>query len=309
VPEKDWEKLGALSEGLKASAVAASREGFGLVGAVAEPSAGSLLERMRSRRAHLHHVAAGSVTKVWEGPGWIQALDCQGSLGVAIGGSLKPSGSGSDYHLLVSTDSGRTWQSRGPVGAPSLGQVLAISPEEIWVLGAYFLGRTTDGGATWTELELEGERNPNTERLRRIEGGVAVLGPSVALSKDGGASWSQQGVGATRVVDVDGAHVAAVVEGQARVGERQGTEVRWLEPLPRGLEPLRLVSAEGVLRLLTRGADPSKAVELALHQSEDGGRTWSNHSLPLGGPPRVDIAGREWGLGVDVGGAVYGRMG
>ncbi len=307
MPEKDWEKLGALSEGLKVGAVAASREGFGLVGAMAEPSAGSLLERMRSRRAHLHHVAAGSVTKVWEGPGWIQALDCQGALGVAIGGSLKPSGSGSDYHLLVSTDSGRTWQTRGPVGAPSLGQVLALSPEEIWVLGAWFLGRTTDGGATWSELELEGERNPHTERLRRVEGGVAVVGRSVVLSRDGGASWSPQDVGATRVVDVAGAYVAAVVEGQARVGERQGTEVRWLEPLPKGLEPLRLVAADGVLRVLTRNADPSKGVELALHQSEDGGRTWSNHSLPIG--PHVDIAGREWGLGVEVGGAVHGRLG
>ncbi len=307
MPERDWEKLGALSEGLKVGAVAASREGFGLVGAVAEPSAGSLLERMRSRRAHLHHVAAGSVTKVWEGLGWIQALDCQGSLGVAIGGSLKPSGSGSDYHLLVSTDGGRSWQTRGPVGAPSLGQVLVVSAEEIWVLGAWFLGRTTDGGATWTELELEGERNPHTERLRRVEGGVALMGRNVVLSKDGGATWSPREVGATRVVDVDGAHVAAVVEGQARVGERQGTEVHWLEPLPKGLEPLRLVSTDGVLRVLTRNADPSKGVGMALHQSEDGGRTWSNHSLPIG--PHVDIAGREWGLGVDVGGAVHGRMG
>jgi hypothetical protein len=306
VPERDWEKLGALSEGLKVGAVAVSREGFGLVGAVMEPSASALLERMRGRRAHLHRVAAGSVMKVWEGPGWIQALDCQGSLAVAIGGTLKPSGSGSDYHLLVSTDGGREWRARGPVGAPSVGQVLVISPEEIWVLGAWFLGRTTNGGATWTEVELAGERNAHTERLRRVEGGVALLGRGVALSQEGGASWSRQDVGATRVVDLDGAFLAAVVEGQARVGERQGTEVRWLEPLPQGHEPLRLVSAEGVLRLLTRTVDPSKAAELALHQSEDGGRTWSTHALPSG--PHVDIAGREWALGVDAGGALHGRL-
>jgi photosystem II stability/assembly factor-like uncharacterized protein len=308
VPEKDWERLGALSEGLKVGAVATSREGFGLVGAVAEPSAPVLLERMRGRRASLHRVSAGAVTKAWEGPGWIQALDCNGSLGVAIGATLKPSGSGSDYHLLVSTDGGREWQTRGPVGAPSLAQVLALSANEVWVLGAWFLGRTTDGGASWTELELEGERNPHTERLRRIEGGVALLGKGLTLTTDGGASWREQDVaGASRVVDVDGAFVAAVVDGQARVGERQGSEVRWLEPLPKGREPLRLVAAEGVLRLLTRNADPSKGADLALHQSEDGGRTWSNHSLPIS--PQVDIAGREWGVGVDVGGAVYGRMG
>jgi hypothetical protein len=305
VPEKDWERLGALSEGLKVGAVATSREGFGLIGAVVEPPGISLLERMKARRAQIHRAAAGSVTKTWEGPGWIQALDCHGALSVAIGGSLKPSGSGSDYHLLVSTDGGREWRARGPVGAPSVGQVLAVSPEELWVLGAWFLGRTTDGGATWTEVELVGERNPHTERLRRVEGGVALLGRGVALSQ--GASWSRQDVGATRVVDVDGSHVAAVVDGQARVGERQGPEVRWLEPLPQGREPLRLVASEGVLRLLTRGVDPSKGADPALHVSEDGGRTWASYSLPLG--PQVDIAGREWGLGVDIRGGVYGRVG
>jgi hypothetical protein len=82
--------------------------------------------------------------------------------------------------------------------------------------------------------------------------------------------------------------------------------VRWLEPLPQGHEPLRLVSAEGVLRLLTRTVDPSKAAELALHQSEDGGRTWSTHALPSGS--HVDIAGREWALGVDAGGTLHGRL-
>jgi photosystem II stability/assembly factor-like uncharacterized protein len=307
VPEKDWERLGELSEGLKVGAVAASREGFGLIGAAVEPSGGNLLERMRGRRAQLHRVAAGVVTKTWDGPGWIQALDCNGAVAVAVGGTLKPSGSGSDYHLLVSTDGGREWQARGPVGAPSLGQVLAISAQEVWVLGAWFLGRTVDGGATWTELELGGERNPHTERLRRMNGGVALLGRTLALTSDGGATWSQLDVGATRVVDGEGAFVAALVDGQARVGERQGNEVRWLEPLPTGREPLRLAATEGVLRLLTRGTDPSKGTDLALHQSEDGGQTWSHHPLPLG--PLVDIAGREWGLGVDAGGAILGRVG
>ena len=307
MPEKDWERLGELSEGLKVGAVAASREGFGLIGALSEPPAGALLERMKARRAQLYRVAAGSVTKTWEGTGWIQALDCTGAVGAAIGATLKPSGSGSDYHLLVSTDGGREWQMRGPVGAPSLGQVLAVSEQEIWVLGAWFLGRTADGGATWMELELEGERNPHAERLRRVEGGVALLGKGLSVSTDGGATWSQVDVGASRVVDVDGAFVAGVVQGQARVGERQGAEVRWLEPLPSGREPLRLVASDGVLRLLTRAADPSKGPEPVLHLSEDGGRSWSHHSLPLG--PHVDVAGREWGLGVDIRGGVYGRMG
>ncbi|MGZ3459262.1 MAG: hypothetical protein ACXU86_12255 [Archangium sp.] len=67
------------------------------------------------------------------------------------------------------------------------------------------------------------------------------------------------------------------------------------------------MASEGVLRLLTRSVDPSKGPDPVLHVSEDGGNTWSHHPLPLG--PQVDIAGREWGLGVDLRGAVHGRMG
>ncbi len=307
MPERDWERLGELSEGVKVGAVSASPEGHGLIGVTVEPSGGNLLDRMKGRRAQLFRVTAHALVPTWEGPGWVQAVDCHGRVAATVFATLKPSGSGSDYHLLVSTDGGETWQPRGPVGAPSLGQVLVVSDQELWVLGAWYLGRTTDGGTTWTEVDLEGERNPHTERLRRLEGGAVLLGQGLNLPADGGATWRQQDVGASRVVDVDGAFVAALVGGQARVGERQGTEVRWLEPLPQGREPLRLVAAEGVLRLLTRNADPSKGADPALHVSEDGGRSWSHHSLPLGGP-HADIAGREWGVGVALRSQVYGRM-
>ncbi|HSP78239.1 MAG TPA: neuraminidase [Myxococcaceae bacterium] len=306
MPEKDWERQGELPEGTKPGAVAVSRDGFGLVGVTVEPEADSLLERMRGRRTRLFRAAEGSFTPSWEGPGWVQAVDCNGPLCAAIGATLKPSGS--DYHLLVSTDGGREWQARGPVDAPSVGQVLAVSDNEVWVLGASFLGLTTDGGASWTELELEGERNPHRERLRRVEGGVSLLGPNgMGVSRDGGASWTFLDLEGLRLVDVDEAYVVAVAEGVVRVGERQGDDIRWLPPLPEGREPLRLVASEGVLRVLTRSADPSRGVDPVIHRSEDGGQTWSHHPLPLG--PQVDIAGREWGLGVDPRGGVYGRVG
>ncbi len=306
MPEKDWESLGELSEGVKVGAVAASPEGFGLLGATWEPSGGSLLERMRARRAHLYRAAGGGVTKTWEGAGWVQALDCHGAVCAAIHATLKHAGSGSDYHLLVSTDGGREWHPRGAVPAPSLGQVLAVSAQELWVLGAWYLGRTTDGGTTWTELELEGERNPHTERLRRGQGGVALTGQGFYFTDEGGASWAHHPLGGARILDVDGTHVAAVVGGQARVGEYQAPDVRWLAPLPEGREPVRLVSAQGVLRLLTRNADPSRGSDMALHTSEDGGQTWTHHALPLG--PQVDVAGREWGVGADVSRRVFGRV-
>src|SRR5689334_10933526 len=157
-----------------------------------EPTAGTLPDRMRARRAQLHRVTARGLERAYEGPGWIQALDCNGSLCAALGATLKASGAGSDYHLLLSTDGGRQWNVRGPVPAPSAAQVLVVSATELWVLGAYFLARTADGGATWTEVALDGERNPHTERLRRAERGVALLGKGLLHTHDGGTTWGRE---------------------------------------------------------------------------------------------------------------------
>ncbi len=303
--EKDWERLGELAEGLRAGAVAASREGFGLVGAMVEPTAGTLPDRMRARRAQLHRVTAKALERVYEGPGWIQALDCHGNLCAALGATLKASGAGSDYHLLLSTDGGKQWNVRGPVSAPSASQVLVVSATEAWVLGAYFLARTADGGATWTEVALEGERNPHMERLRRTERGVALLAKALFHTHDGGGAWSRELSGNARLVDLDGSYLLAVENGQGRVGERRIGEVRWLAPLPAGRDPVRLAVAGQVLRVLTRGADPGKGVDAAMHVSEDGGKTWSTHKLGVG--PHMDIAGPH-GLGTDMRGRVFGRL-
>jgi photosystem II stability/assembly factor-like uncharacterized protein len=305
VAERDWEKLGELAEGLRVGPVAASREGFGLLGTMSEPTAGALPERMRARRAQLHRVTARGLERVYEGPGWVQAVDCHGSLCMALGATLKPSGSGSDYHLLVSTDEGRQWTLRGPVPALSAAQLLAVSASEAWVLGAFFLARTVDGGATWTEVALDGERNPHTERLRRAARGVTLLGKGLCLTQDGGATWSRESSGSARLVDLDGAYVLAVDGGQAKAGERRAGEPRWLSALPAGRDPLRL-SVEGTaLRVLTRNAEPSKGVEPAVHLSEDGGKSWSTQKLETG--PHVDIAG-PYGLGTDMRGRVFGRL-
>ncbi len=302
--DRDWEKLGELAAGLRWGAVSVSREGYGLVGAMSEPTSGALPERMRARRAQLYRVTAQGLERAHESLGWVQALDSHGALSVALGATLKGSGSGSDYHLIMSTDGGRQWSLRGPVPAPSAAQVLVVSADEVWVLGAYYLGRTVDGGATWTEPALEGERNPHLERLRRTDSGVALLNKGLALTRDGGATWSHE-AGSARWVDVDGGYVVAVEGGQARVGERRGGEVRWLTPLPSGREPLRLAVEGAVVRVLTRNADPSKGVEPAVHVSEDGGKSWSTTKLDVG--PHVEIAG-GYGIGVDMRGRVFGRL-
>ncbi len=304
--DKAWDKLGELTEGPRVGPVAASREGFGLVGAVIEPTTGAIQERMKHRRSQLYRVTAQGVERTYEGPGWPQALDCHAGVCMALGATLKASGSGSDYHLLASTDGGKSWSVRGPVtGAPSASQVLVVSAKEAWVLGAYFLARTGDGGASWTEVALEGERNPHSERLRRTERGVALLGQGVASTQDGGATWKREAATVARVVDLEAGYLLALEGGQARVGERRAGEVRWLGALPPGKEPLRLAVEGTTLRVLTRGADPSKGVDAAVHLSTDGGKTWSTQELPVG--PHMDISG-PYGLGTDMRGQVFGRL-
>jgi hypothetical protein len=113
-------------------------------------------------------------------------------------------------------------------------------------------------------------------------------------------------MGGARVYDVNGPCEVAFVDGEVRVGERQGEDVRLLASLPAGREPLRLATAEGgLLRLLTRNADPSQGPDIGLHYSEDGGASWSSHPLPVG--PLVELAGR-WGLGVDARSQVFGTL-
>jgi hypothetical protein len=106
-------------------------------------------------------------------------------------------------------------------------------------------------------------------------------------------------------VDLEGAYVLQADNGQARVGERRGGEPRALAPLPPGRDPLRLTLEGSTLRVLTRGADPSKGVEAAVHVSGDGGKSWSTHKLQVG--PHMDIAG-PYGLGTDMRGRVFGRL-
>lgn len=304
--EKDWEKLGALPEGARPGVLTASHEGFGLVGAVVEPANGGLLERMRTRRVQLHRVTASGLALVYEGLGWLQAVDCHGPMCAAVGAALRPSGTGTDYHLVVSVDGGHQWQHRGPIPVPSIAQVLALSAYEFWVLGASYLGRTTDGGATWSEVPLTGERSPQSERLRRAPGGVALLGRGLALTVDGGHTWVQEAQGPLRLSDVEGGQVVGTTEGHARLGEWSGGLVTWGPALPEHREPLRLSTTGGTLRVLSRSAAPGRGgSDLMLHLSQDGGQTWSHHPLPTG--PLVDIAG-PWGLGVDAQGQVFGHL-
>lgn len=306
MPERDWSRRGELAEGERPTAVAVSAEGYGLLGSVAEPDTSSTAEQLRRRKARLLRVTPSGVEQVYECAGWIQALDGNGTTWFAVVAELKASGSGSDYRLLASLDGGRSWELRGNIPSSSAGQVLAVTANEIWVLGAYQLAVTKNGGKSWTRVELAGNRNPNTERMRRLDRSVIVLGGGIAVTTDAGVSWSKDPLGGARVHDASGRLLVATRERHVRLGRNDGQAVSWFGTLPDGRLPLRLATTGEAIRVLTRAADPAQGAGLVLYRSEDGGKGWTGLDLALR-QEAADLAG-DCGLGVDPRGSIFGTL-
>lgn len=306
MPERDWSRRGALLEDERSTAVAVSAEGYGLLGAVAEPDTNSTAEQLRRRRARLLRVTSSGVEQVYESTGWIQALDSNGMTSFAVAAALKASGSGSDYQLLASFDGGQSWEPRGNIPASSVGQVLGVTGNEIWVLGAYQLAVTLNGGSSWRRVDLAGDRNPNTERMRRLDRSVFVLGGGIAVTTDAGVSWSKDPLGGARVHDASGRLLVATREGRVRLGRNDGQAVSWFGTLPDGRLPLRIATNGDAIRVLTRAAAPAHGASLVLYRSEDGGKGWTGLDLDLR-PEATDLAG-DCGLGVDVQGNILGPL-
>ncbi len=305
--EKNWSKKGALPEGALPKAVALSPEGYGLIAAYTEPAADSPSEQMRGRKALLLRVTSAGAETVYDGGGWVQALDGNGQVWFAVAATLKASGQGSDYRLLRSTDGGKSWQGRGPILATSVAQVVAIDEQRAWVLGAGYLGVTTDGGQSWTPVTFDGDRNPTTERLRRVGEDVALLGHGVlAVTQDLTQAWTREELPGAQVHDFDGRYVVVSKEGRVGVGVRDGSKTTWLGGLPEGRVPLRIASAGQVVRVLSRAADASKGADLVLYRSEDGGQEWD--AVPLKDlRAEADIAA-DFGLGLTLRGELRGNL-
>jgi hypothetical protein len=162
-----WVEVGAFQGYPGASPIVVTPDGTGLVGTTADSGEDDLTERLRNRRTAIHRVTSAGVVVVYQGTGGIVALDGVGDVRVAIRGTLKEAGEGSDYHLLLSTDGGWTFEERGPIEVLSILEVIASSADEIVVHGARTLARTLDGGETWEALTPREDWDLVRERLRR----------------------------------------------------------------------------------------------------------------------------------------------
>ena len=99
-----------------------------------------------------------------------------------------------DPGLVETRDGGHTWSSLEVPGAPRVGSV-ALFPGGVRIVASENLGvpadivvRSTDDGASWTELDTDpgklfvSHAHPDT---------AIVFGPFIPLSKDRGSTWSR----------------------------------------------------------------------------------------------------------------------
>ena len=142
-----WVKIADLPDGADVGAIAASPEGYGLVGIGVSGDGDDVSEALRRSRASILRATADGVVQTYEGAGWIVGLDGSGPVWFAVGATLQRGRGGSDYRLLRSLDGGRRWEDRGPVGARSVKSVLAIDDQVAWIHGATVLAATADGAS------------------------------------------------------------------------------------------------------------------------------------------------------------------
>jgi photosystem II stability/assembly factor-like uncharacterized protein len=273
---------------------------YGLIGVGHQPSAGDALSRLRQSRATIFRATTAGVTPVYEGQGWIEAIDGAGSVWFAVRAVLHGE-AGSDYTLLRSLDAGMRWEERGPIYARSVKHVLALSADSAWVHGAMSLFSTSTGGKEWVEVKAPGARIAHRETLRRDDSGAVLIvgGDAGALiTRDGGTTFTPVPMPGT-VHDFARGLFLLSVDGKASIAAANQAPAAFAEHRL----PMRLVVEGDVRRVLSRGADPEKAPRMGIHRSEDGGKTWSRFERQL--TPDCDIAGRDFGLGMDVAGGVH----
>lgn len=209
-----------------------------------------------------------------------------------------------NFKIVCSHDEGRTWEERGD--APEMGQLLVVSKQEVWGMGAG-LHVSTDGGQTFTRVPLPGERNSVSEHLARgVDGTVWLLGPAGLFRiSEHGKRWTHE--------PMDGVDLQAGSGGvlAGRVGEmlairHDAPGAEWIPITRRNHYVDALVVSGDTIRVITRSVDPFKGgADVWYHHSEDGGRTWEHTEPDL---YRVAIGGQEWGVGLEMFGQLYGHV-
>lgn len=271
-PDRAWRIRGRLDEDVVPEQVSARPDGSGWVfgwRAGPEPEA---------RQGVILRVAAdGTPTVTWTNPGWVRAGAFAEGVGFAVWGLPGPR-----FHLLRTVD-GHTWTDLGTIPAPSVTAVLALRPDEAWLLGAGSLLRWTGAfHAVTPPADVDSTR----DRLLRVADQVVFASPSgLWLARDAGARWGHRGVEGAHLRAIDFPYCAAVRADGIAIGRLDGAFVDWLGTVQGEGDPVAFGWDERTgnprMQLAIVPHDPGRHPGIALAASHpDGGFATSLVKLP-----------------------------
>ncbi len=155
--------------------------------------------------------------------------------------------------LLVPVIGQTSWRSHDPITKGDLIAIYFTSSDRGWVAGDDgFLASTTDGGKTWSQVELGTEENINEIYFRNDKNGYLVAGRKVFITSDGGNSWSE---------------TVLVKPGIIRDGTPEFLSIRFADRR-RGIVVGSVLNRQG------------NVIDSLVMRTVDGGETWQRVSVP-----------------------------
>ncbi|HEX8905928.1 MAG TPA: hypothetical protein VF771_13850, partial [Longimicrobiaceae bacterium] len=244
----------------------------------AVPAAGELFDVHGTDARNVYAVGSGSLVMKYDGSAWT-------TLGTGTSSVF--------LHGVWASSATEAW-------AVGYTDVLVL-PRTVYQVGVVL--HTTNGGQSWTSVQLPGPASPATVPYSRLLNDVAAWGSTVVAvgyeftaggivglvlrSTNGGATWTEQRFpgagGANHVLNgawaADATHFFAVGDGVVMRSSDAGAT--WSTATPAGAFDLRAVSGSDAQHLLVVGAK-SAGGDLAM-RSDDGGATWTDVTPQLGG--------------------------
>lgn len=193
--------------------------------------------------------------------------------------------------VLHTIDGGRHWGSRQVGSSPVSTALTAIhfaDGHNGWVLGSEAVYRTTDGGRSWQLCEEFGSKARSMHFVDSRQGWIAGVGGIVVYTGDGGESWVRQCPdGPTE--SFQGVRFVSLSEGWAAGSSsvRHSTdagatwETQYRDTTKNIVDMQFVDSSNGWIAV-----DSQSAASSVLY-TDDGGRTWTEVSLPIHGPKDV----------------------
>lgn len=279
---RPWRVGGELPGDLVPERIVATRDGGGWI--FGQRGAGGVVVAVG---------ADGAIRVAWEGPGWVRAGDWHGA-GFAVRGERV--GGRPRFSLLRSLDGAR-WDDLGVVPASSVTAVLAVGPEEAWMLGAREIVRWAGG---FQAVASPGERDSTRDRLFRAGGTVALAATDgLWLAREDGTRWGHRDVDGAHVRALASPYVAATRGGALHVGRLDRAWVDWIGRVEGGPDALDLAWEGGAVQIAALPPDPAREPGVLLIDSRPAGG-FGTTLLRVPGPGWLGIAGARGALGVTV---------